>query len=666
MSVLLNQARVEDDPMELDQNSSVTHPNLDPSQNSLEHASPVSPLSPKVPSASPLSPKVPSEPIEKPTNEEPLKKPAKGLRRAIRKILNSAPNDLYGIANSTKYDSPVTIKKNFNKISKLVHPDRVLEKFKIRATIAQAMLLDPSRRAKFDTEGVYTAPQAEEDRNNPDFAPNAWDDDSDLDSDSDSDDGDEDEDEGEDEGSQDPPDEYIKSVYAEATTWVQQVLKKGQTFNRNPTGEKEIQFSESKEFEDIKTKQKEFNEKIKAHNESKKVEKTRHTFDITTVHLSNSEMAKKYVEIWTKNKSDLPAFEFIVYYSNNIKRVNKEEGYPLEWNFYSFKDPAPSNIPNESVKDQDQSKKKGKSSGAGKDAGTNGSSGSQGSQSQEIKPLKPGFTTDGEKIVGKLPKTVYSGYTDTSIITECKFFVEVYLQNQKNQSIFDIELRTEADIGFEAARSYLYDLPEEEQVELLEISKNKKGEYRRKFQVITGVTAQEYGTLSYKRLPPTYVRGKFKDGRATKEYFMTRTTLRTILGHDTADQLIQQHYNQYDIEVKEPPWPKCMDWKPTRKAIRGGRSLREQEQSDSESEENHTSKINKGRNRIARSETPNEIETLTQTVEKLKQDSQQNDEERNRLMTETVSKEVAKAVAQMMMQIQQEFQIMSIKNQTSG
>ncbi|CAD6446255.1 1c046ada-0b87-407a-a382-ba992f0ebb5a [Sclerotinia trifoliorum] len=661
MSVLLNQARVEDDPMELDQNSSVTHPNLDPSQNSLEHASPVSPLSPKVP----------SEPIEKPTNEEPLNKPAKGLRRAIRKILNSAPNDLYGIANSTKSDATKTIKKNLNRISKLVHPDKVPKEFDIRATIAQArinnareVLLDPSRTTKFDTEGVYTAPQAEEDRNNPDFAPNAWDDDSDLDSDSDSDSDDGDEDE--DEGSQDPPDEYIKSVYAEATTWVQQVLKKGQNFNRNPTGEKEIQFSESKEFEDIKTKQKEFHEKIKAHNESKKVEKTRHTFDITTVYLSNSEMAKKYVEIWTKNKSNLPTFEFIVYYSNNIKRVNKEEGYPLEWNFYSFKDPAPSDIPNESVKDQDQSNKKGKSSGAGNDAGTNGSSGSQGSQSQEIKPLKSGFTTDGEKIVGKLPKTVYSSYTDTSIITECKFFVEVYLQNRKNQSIFDIELRTEADIGFKAARSYLYDLPEEEQVELLEIYKNEKGRYRRQFQGITGVTAQEYETLSDKRLPPTYVRGKFKDGRATKEYFMTRTTLRTILGHQTADQLIQQHYNQYDIEVKEPPWPKCMDWKPTRKAIRGGRSLREQEQSDSESEENHTPKINKGRNRIARSETPNEIETLTQTVEKLKQDSQQNDEERNRLMTETVSKEVAKAVAQMMMQIQQEFQIMSIKNQTSG
>ncbi|KAF7893439.1 uncharacterized protein EAF02_000977 [Botrytis sinoallii] len=85
---------------------------------------------------------------------------------------------------------------------------------------------------------------------------------------------------------------------------------------------------------------------------------------------------------------------------------------------------------------------------------------------------------------------------------------------------------------------------------------------------------------------------------------MTRTTLRTILGHKTADQLIQQHYNQYDVAVKEPPWPKFMDWKPAGKAIRRGRSRREQEQSESESEseDNYTPTNKRGRGRVSQSE----------------------------------------------------------------
>ncbi|KAK6592208.1 hypothetical protein H4I96_12068 [Botrytis cinerea] len=343
--------------------------------------------------------------------------------------------------------------------------------------------------------------------------------------------------------------------------------------------------------------------------------------------------ANPYIEKWKKDHSDRNALEWIVYFSKNIQRLNKEKGYPLEWNFKSFEDQDPSDKFRDT---QDQPEKESGLNEAEDDASTNGSSASQDSQSQEIKPLKPGFTPDGEKIVGKLSKTVYSGYSDLSIITECKFFVEVHLKNRRNQSIYDIELRTEADIGFEAARSYVNDIPKEEQAELVDIPKNQRGQYKQQFQGITGATAQEFETISNKKLPPTYVRGKFKDGAVIKEHFMTRTTLRAILGQKTADQLIQQHYNQYDVTVKEPPWPKFMDWKPARKAIRSGRSRREQEQSESESESEYSYTPNKrGRGRVPRSE--------------LQRNSSQNAGEMNLSLEETVSKEVTKAMAQMML-----------------
>ncbi|KAJ8058415.1 hypothetical protein OCU04_012604 [Sclerotinia nivalis] len=637
MSLGLNQARV-DDVMDID-GGNVNYPPLPPSSED-EHLDSVEGSDNTLPDG-------------KAPDVSPLDENQKKNRRAVRKVLDSAPNDLYGIANSSKSDTTKTIKKNLNEISLRVHPDKLPQRYHKKANLAQArvnhareVLLDPTQKARFDTEGFYELPRPQEDTTNPDFHPNAWEDDLDLDSDSDSD---SDSDNEDDDSSQGRPDEYIKEVYAEATPWVQKVLINGGIFDRNQSGKKDIQWTESREFNDIKTKQEEFNQKIKAYNESKKVKKTQYTFDITTTHLFYSIQANPYMEKWKKDHSDRDALEWIVYFSKNLQRFNKEKGYPLEWNFKSFKDQDP---PDKFHDTQDQPEKEGGPGDAENDASTNGSSASQDSQSQEIKPLKPGFTPDGEKIVGKLPKIVYSGYSNSSIITECKFFVEVHLSNRKNQSISDIELRTEADIGFEAAQSYLNDIPEGEQAELLDIPKNQKGQYKRQFQGITGATAQEFETISGKKLPPTYIRGKFKDGAVIKEHFMTRTTLRTILGHKTADQLIQQHYNQYNVAVKEPPWPKFMDWKPARKAIRSGRSRREQEQSESESEseDNYTPINKRGRGRVPRSE--------------LQRNSQQNAGEMNLSLEETVSKEVAKAMAQMMVQIQQEIKNMSVGNQT--
>ncbi|CCD42632.1 hypothetical protein BofuT4_P074340.1 [Botrytis cinerea T4] len=659
MSLGLNQASV-DDTMDID-SGTVNYPSLPPPSKdehleSVEDNDNTSPDA-KLPDASPL--------------DENQKK----NRRAVRKILDSAPNDLYGIANSSKSDTAKTIRKNLKEISLRVHPDKLPQRYHKQANQAQArvngareVLLDETKRARFDTEGFYEPPQPQEDKTNPDFHPNAWEDDLDLDSDSDDDSEDDSED---DDTSQRRPDEYIKKVYAQATPWVQEVLKNGGTFDRNQSGKKNIKWTESREFNDIKTKQEELNQKIMVYNESKKVKKTQHTFDITTAHLFNSMQANPYIEKWKKDHFDRNALEWIVYFSRNIHRLNKEKGYPLEWNFKSFEDQDPSD---KSRDTQDQPEKEGGLSDAEDDASTNGSSASQDSQSQEIKPLKPGFTPDGEKIVGKLPKIVYSGYSDLSIITECKFFVEVHLSNRKNKSISDIELRTEADIGFEAAQSYLNDIPEEEQAELIDIPKKQKGQYKRQFQGITGATAQEFKTRSNKKLPPTYIRGKFKDGAVIKEHFMTRTTLRTILGQKTADQLIQQHYNQYDVAVKEPPWPKFMDWQPARKAIRSGRSRREQEQSESESEseDNYTPINKRGRGRAPRSESESE-ENYTPINKRgrgraprseLQQNSQQNTGETNLSLEETVSKEVAKAMAQMMVQIQQEMKNMSVGNQT--
>ncbi|TGO07225.1 hypothetical protein BTUL_0306g00020 [Botrytis tulipae] len=632
MSLGSNQARV-DDAMEID-DGTVDYPPLPPPSKN-EHLDSVEGIDNTLPDS-----KIP--------HASPLDENQKRNRRAVRKVLDSAPNDLYGIANSSKYDTVKTIKKNLKEISLQVHPDKLPQRYHKQANQAQArvnhareVLLDGTKRTRFDTEGFYEPPQPQEDKANPDFHPNAWEDDLDLDSDSEDDSED---DSGDDDTSQGRPDEYIKKVYAEATPWVQKVLINGGTFDRNQSGKKDIKWTESREFNDIKTKQEEFNQKIMVYNKSKKVQKNQHTFDITTTHLFNSMQAKPYVEKWKKDHSDRSALEWIVYFSKNIQRLNKEKGFPLDWNFKSFKDQDPS----EKFRDtQDQPEEEGGPSDAEDDASTNGSSTSQDSQSQEIKPLKPGFTPDGEKIVGKLPKIVYSGYSDSSVITGCKFFVEVHLSNRKNQSISDIELRTEADIGFEAAQSYLNDIPEEEQAELLYIPQKKKGQYKRQFQGITGATAQEFKTTSHERFPPTYIRGKFKDGAVVKEYFMNRTNLRTILGPTIADQLIQKHYDQYDSTVKEPPWPESMDCKPARKAIRSGRSRREQEQSESDSgSENNYTPINKrGRGRVPQSE--------------LQRNSQQNAEEMNRSLEEKVS-----AMAQMMVQMQQDIKNMSLGNQT--
>lgn len=545
---------------------------------------------------------------------------------------------------------------------------------------ARNILLDKKKRANFDKNGYSRtmSPKSNDDKKNADFFRNAWDEDSELDSDSDEEN---DNDGNNHDNDSSPPDAYIKKVYAKATLWVKDILVKGQTFNQNPTGKKPIQWTESVEFQTLQKNLKTSNDAIKAHNKEIKVDQYRHCINITP-HLSNRGMADRWIKDWEDHHTDELALRWIIFYYKEINKHNKAQGYPLEWNFRKFNEHEPRRKNNEEAKqtkkgqknqkkqeaeneepedqEEDQEAENNESKNQEEDEEEGQEPENKESESQEMKPVLPGYTLSGERIVGKLPRKVYSSYEDSYIISDCKFFVETELQNLHGQTISDIELRTDADIGFEAARKYLADISEDEQISLLEIFKHEKGKYKRSFEGITGVTAREFETPSFRRLPPTYVRAVFRDESGTYERFITRTTLRMMLGKSSADQVIQQYYAQYDEEVKQPPWPKCLDYKPTQKLIRS-----RQDDMDLDSEDGDNPANNKIRGSLGqepKSQDVDKIAALTKTVEKLQQESEQ----KNRLIQEAIVKAVNDTVTAAMAQLQQQLQGMNVGgNQTS-
>ncbi|KAF7894679.1 uncharacterized protein EAF01_010129 [Botrytis porri] len=613
---------------------------------------------PKLNSPEPDPPKPDS-----PENEKISKK----QRLEIKRILDLVPGDLYGIAQSKKNDTVSKILKSLRGSSLLVHPDKVHKDYRKKATKAQGLineaseiLSDTEKRAKFDQFGKFDIPKPKKSnssKKNPDFFKNAWDDDSDLDSDS----GDEEEDMNDGDKSS-LPDDFIQNIYAKATPWVEEVLKKGQVFNPNPPGKKSVTWTESEEFRKIHAKQKGYNEEIRAHNESINAAKNIHTFDITRAHLFNRANAEQYIQAWKKDNKDRLALRWIVYYSSAIKKVNKSEGFPLEWNFMRFRGSKNENQGNKGEKAKHDNKGSGKSgTKEPENDQEDAESENQDSEMQDVRPLTAGYTLAGEKIVGKLPRIAYGIYDDSPTIIDCQFFVEVELQNSNNQSVFDIELRNEVDVGFDAAQIYISEIPEEEQVSVLEILKREKGQWKRKFQGITGVTARESETLSFKKLPPTYVRGKFKDESGEKEYFLTRTTLRTIVGKKMADQTIQLYYDQYDKDVKQPPWPKSLDWKPAQKLIR---SRQDDSEVESEEEDYNTIKRYRKKGRSHDLQPPDPESTQVQALVNKVEELQQKDEERNRIIMETVNQAIGQAVAEAMLKMEQQFQDMKMGNST--
>lgn len=161
-----------------------------------------------------------------------------------------------------------------------------------------------------------------------------------------------------------------------------------------------------------------------------------------------------------------------------------------------------------------------------------------------IRPLRLGYTSLGDKILGCRLAKRYSPYEGRRVTHSAKFFVET-----PGSKIFKIV--SESEIGYEAALAYDR-LPESEKNDVetyLEGVSNGNMDPGA-FEKILGVGAKESAFEMMDRLPETWVHiAMADDENSSKAKIINRTALRKLVRH--ADKLIDSFY--VDIGI-EPPW----------------------------------------------------------------------------------------------------------------
>ncbi|CAI6342331.1 unnamed protein product [Periconia digitata] len=153
---------------------------------------------------------------------------------------------------------------------------------------------------------------------------------------------------------------------------------------------------------------------------------------------------------------------------------------------------------------------------------------------------RPGLTEKGERILAMAP-TETEDVLGNPVMTRCSFLVEK--KGQENPIAFE----DAADIGEQASKGYLQDLPEAERVDIRSKKNNYSPKDRKGFVQMKGVAYKE--STSANRFPVCAVWIEYEDGSSK---FVNRSGCRAIW-KSKADRMIEDVFIDKQLEI---PWEK--------------------------------------------------------------------------------------------------------------
>ncbi|KIW09709.1 hypothetical protein PV08_12052 [Exophiala spinifera] len=500
-----------------------------------------------------------AKPGGKSSNKKTGRKYTKEQREEVNRVLNCKDTDLYQLLDLPPHTVDFNIRKNYLKISTLIHPDKNADKETTtafqRVNAAYEVLSNPQKKREYDAK--LRTNQANEANNNQDgtfgeeFGPNAWGDDSDSDDSSD-DSSDED---NVDNGEQ-VPDEFRMRIYEQATPHVNKLLAK---------------YKDSSSQDEIEL----LNQKIRGKNEGDRLP-NKESFLIRTEVLRAIGLEMSHVKSrLKKNPKDEDAFNQLVSLDKQLKKLCRNNHYPESWRL---------NIPDDwrqRVEEYEAAEGGGKGKGKDGNSGPSGArsekasgtksgssnetpqhtgsararsektsrtkSGSSNEPSQSTNPgveevpsgesntmakkpyWEPGLTKDGEKILGYRPFCRRDRRTGVEIMFGVQFVVE------QRGSDNPVILLSGTEVGHRATNAY-FDLPASERKDIRYSDRKYSYEDVANFEELLGFATKKMECMTLSEPATGYGLVKFKNGETD---ILSRTALRKMLGKKDADDEIK-------------------------------------------------------------------------------------------------------------------------------
>ncbi|KFY31835.1 hypothetical protein V493_00753 [Pseudogymnoascus sp. VKM F-4281 (FW-2241)] len=444
----------------------------------------------------------------KPSNPPKPTTYTKEQREAINRVLKLPENHYYRILGLLQSCTEEEIKKRYHKLCLLIHPDK--NKFSDaskafhRIQTACTVLSNPTERQSFDRlQKAYQPPH--KDPFGEEFHDNAFGNDSDTESE-----------EGFENYGPSVPDEVCMKIYERATPYIRNLQRN--TFLD----------------EDTKAALDNLNKEIGEHNESHGLtEERKYDFYIDYgIIATNLDLARPYAERLKSNPDDGQALQWVIYYQNVVTNHIREKGYPNSWVIVRSEDGR------EIENDVDMNPPARPASEGDAD---------------EIKyalqkySFKPGYTSDGERILGCCP--VYR----TSWVDGVESFHHGYFMIEKPGELNPVALMSSADVGRQATLGYLQ-LPDDEKYDLRDNDYKYDQRDTIAFRRVIGFASNPPQSKEIKsgfRYPTGYVLAMFDYGKGEVPLPMTRGKLRMIMGVKAADKEIARFY---EITKLTPPW----------------------------------------------------------------------------------------------------------------
>ncbi|KFY68438.1 hypothetical protein V496_01060 [Pseudogymnoascus sp. VKM F-4515 (FW-2607)] len=449
-----------------------------------------------------------------PTTQEPTtQKPTthtKEQREAISRVLNCDEKNYYKILKLPPSCNANDIRKSYRKLSLSIHPDRnkfsdASKAFK-RIQTAYAVLSDLTERQAFDR--LQASYQPNEDLFGEEFHENAYGNDSEI--------------ENSDEGNgydadRGPlaPDETCMEIYEKATPYIRSIQRNVLLDDASKAALDHL------------------NKEIGEHCERNGITDDRkYNVYIEYGPLgANMDFLRPYAEKLNSDPNNGEALRWVKYYQNAVTKFFQDRGYPKSWAIAR-------NENGEEVENDVVMRSPGVTSEA---------------HAIEVRSalqkslFKPGFTSEGERILGCSPVIKKNRYTGHESFEHGYFVVE------KRGELNPIALFSSADLGYQAVQGYL-DLPEEQKCDLRETKYVHNPQDTRAYRGVIGFASNPLVSKELKsgfRYPVGYALVTFDYGSGPQDFVMNRGKLRKILGERKADSDIARFYK---ITGLTPPW----------------------------------------------------------------------------------------------------------------
>ncbi|OBT55962.1 hypothetical protein VE04_03613 [Pseudogymnoascus sp. 24MN13] len=449
-----------------------------------------------------------------PTTQEPTTH-TKEQREAISRVLKFNEKNYYRILKLPQTCQAKDIKRRYRELCLAIHPDKnkfsdASKAFK-RIQTAYKVLSDPTERLVFDR--LQAGYQPKGDLFGEEFHRSAF--------------GDNSESENSDEGNGDDadtgplaPDETCMEIYEKATPYIRSIQR---NILLDDTSKAALDH---------------LNKEIEEHCKRNGItDHRKYSVYIEYTPLgTNMELLRPWAEKLKSDRNSGGALKWVEYYHNAVTKFFQERGYPKSW--VIERNEMGEEIENDIVMTSPTSQRAGVTSEA--------QAIEVGAALQKYS-FKPGFTSNGERILGCCPVFRTSWVNGTLTFSHGYFVVE------KRGELNPIALVSSADLGRQAILGYL-DLPDDQKCDLRENHYVYNQRDTRAFRRVIGFASNPQESKEVKsgfRYSTGYALCIFEYDSGSQEILMNRGKLRKIMGERAADKEIARFY---EITRITPPW----------------------------------------------------------------------------------------------------------------